>query len=153
MCSSSNLARILGLDGALYIPVGTSFTFPKGLFLMSNLRSDGKDEKSNLLASKGERYNSQSQAADASSSRIAERSKERILEIRNQINKEAAKIKSNLISVISQKPIPRNIAKKEEVAHNGHIKSTIVSIIAVNFSLIIGLVLKNWLLNLERLST
>jgi hypothetical protein len=97
-----------------------------------NSRTEIKDEKSNLLSTTGERYAAESQTADASSRRSAERSKkERIVEIRNQINQEASKFKSNLINIISQKPIPRIISqKKDEVAQSSNIKSTIVRIIS-----------------------
>jgi hypothetical protein len=95
---------------------------------MSNLKLEIKDENTTLLSTKGERNTI---TADASSIRSAEQSKGRIAEIRNQINQEAAKIKSQLINAISQKPIPKNTAqKKEEIAQNS-IKSTIVSVISV----------------------
>lgn len=108
---------------------------------MSNQRSEGKDESSNLISSKGRNYSAE--GSDRSAFLSAERTKDKIQEIKSQIKDEAAKMKSNLINVISNKPLHRSFnQKKEEVLVNPTLKSNIVRF-SDKYRLIIGLALKN----------
>ena len=93
---------------------------------MNNQGSDNKDEKSTLL-SKGEKNHLDSQREKALSDMSQNRTSNKVDEMRNQIKDEAAKLKSNLINIISSKPIPGNQSKKkDEILVNPIIKSSIV---------------------------
>ena len=78
---------------------------------------DGKNEKGRLISNAGEKY---SKAAAASGQG------QTISAIRNRINEEAEKIKSNLITTISKKRIPTNSLTKDRPMENPSLKSNIV---------------------------